>query len=229
MSTKKNDVSARIDDAHTYDIDHNQRVIYLTGIENSHSDDDDDPGVDFRQSNRFIRNINILSSLSSEKPVLVILKNPGGYCDEGMAIYDAIKAAPMPITILGYGCVASMATIILQSANKRVVMPSVNLMVHMGSTSTSGTPKQVIAEIEYSKIFWEMMITTYVDAMKSAPHGRARNWSKKRIREWLTEQMDKKEDVWMTAEEAVDWGLADDIFTGWPSLLEYTDEQLERK
>lgn len=227
MSTKKqrDDTNDRIDIAHHYDIDYSQRVIYLTGVE---EEGENDPGVEYRQANRFIRNINILSSIDHEKPVLVILKNPGGYCDEGMAIYDAIKSAPMPITILGYGCVASMATIILQSANKRVVMPSVNFMIHMGYTSAFGTPKQVMAEIEYSKIFWEMMITTYVDAMKNAPHGKARNWSRKRIREWLTDQMNRKEDVWMTAEEAVDWGFADDVFTGWPSLLTYTDEQLER-
>lgn len=231
MSAKRgrDDISYRISDVHQYDIDVEQRIIYLTGVEDQPDEETNDPGVEYRQTNRFIRNMNILSSLDREKPVLVTLKSPGGYVDEGMSIYDTILSAPMPVTILGYSCVASMASIIFQAANKRVLMPSATFMFHMGQVGGYGTPKQIESLLQIDRVFRDKMIEIYTDVMKSAPEGKARNWSRKRIHDWLVDLMNRKEDVYFTAEETVDWGFADDIFQDWSSLLTYTNEQLARK
>lgn len=234
MSNKKrerDDTSGRLDDAHSYDVDYNQRIIYLMGIEQDPPEEHYEPGIEYRIANRFVRNINFLSSIDPEKPILICMKSNGGYVEEGMAIYDAIKAAPMPVTILNYTHARSMTSLIFQAANKRVMMPHSTFMFHQGTIGLGGTAKQVYSTIDFDKRFHdEIMYDIYVSAMKGSSHGKARTWTPEKIRKWLTDQMDKKEDVYLTAEEAVEWGFADEIFSGWPGLVtSFTPEQLARK
>lgn len=221
--------SARVSEMHHFDIDPQQRIVYLMGVEDHPDEEWPEPGIEYRTSNRFIRNINLLSSMDEEQPILVCMKSCGGDWCEGMAIYDAITAASNPVTILSYTHARSMTSIILQAANKRVLMPYSSFMFHEGTYGDYGTVKSVRSAFEFSKISNEQMLDIYVDVMKSAPNGKARNWSRKRIREWLIDQMNQKEEVYMVAEEAVAWGFADEIFNGWPALLKYTQEELMRK
>lgn len=223
-----NDLSGRVADAHHFDIDLEQRLIYLMGVEDHPDEEWTEPGIEYRTANRFIRNINLLSSLDN-KPILICMKSCGGSWEEGMAIYDAIMAAPVPVTILSYTHARSMTSIILQAANKRVLMPYSTFMFHQGTWADAGTVKSVSSAWEFSKHGDKQMLEIYEDVMKTSLHGKARNWSRKRIREWLVDQMDKKEEVYMLAEDAVAWGFADGIFEGWPELLQYTDEEMLRK
>jgi ATP-dependent protease ClpP protease subunit len=193
----------------------------------------DEPGIEYTISNKFIRNINLCMRSNPDKSILIHMKTCGGWWEEGMAIYDAIKACPVPITILNYTHARSMSSIVLQAANKRVMMPNSYFMFHDGSLDLGGTVKQVQSSIDFGKVTDETMMNIYVDAMKYTPTSKVKSWSKKRLRAWLRDQMDKKEDVFLTAEEAVYYGFADEIFGGrngydWGKLIEYTDEQLER-
>ena len=223
------DSADKIFEIHHFDMDQEQRIIYLMGIEDCPDPEYIEPGVEYRMANRFIRNINLLSSLDSEKPILICMKSCGGDWVEGMAIYDAIIAAPNPVTILSYTHARSMTSIILQAANKRVLMPYSTFMFHEGTYGDYGTVKSVRSAFEFSKLSGEQMLDIYIDVMKSAPHGKARNWSRKRIKEWLINQMNQKEEVYMTSDEAVAWGFADGVFEGWPEIFNYTQEEILRK
>ena len=67
-------------------------------------------------------------------------------------------------------------------------------------------------------------------ALRMKQQGKYKSWSFKRIREMLSTEMDKKEDVYLTAKETVEWGLADEIFYGdWAGLETYTKEQIGRR
>jgi ATP-dependent protease ClpP protease subunit len=223
------DLGGRVADAHHFDIDAEQRIIYLMGIEDHPDEDCLEPGIEYRTANRFIRNINVLSSLDANKPIIVCMKSCGGDWVEGMAIYDAILAAPNPVTILSYTHARSMTSIIFQAANKRIMMPYSTFMFHEGTYGDYGTVKSVRSAYEFSKISGEQMLDIYVDVMKTSLHGKARSWSRKRIREWLVDQMNQKEEVYMLAEEAIEWGFADNIFNGWSKVFDYTEEELLRK
>jgi ATP-dependent Clp protease protease subunit len=155
------------------------------------------------------------------------MKTCGGIWEEGMAIYDTIKSCPFSVTILSYTHARSMSALIFQAANKRVMMPHSTFMFHDGTMVLDGTVKQVKTAVDFSKIQDKQMMKIYVDAMKE--RGKFTNKSMKFIEDWLRGQMDKKEDVFLTAEEAIEYGFADNVFDyNWANLTEYTPEEMNR-
>jgi ATP-dependent protease ClpP protease subunit len=212
---------------HSANLDLDANHIYLVGEEHYSILDGEsaggEPGVEYTMANRFIKNLNILMR-KSEEPILIHMKTDGGYWAEGMAIYDAVKACPNPVTILNYTHARSMSSLIFLSADRRVMMPHATFMFHGGTENVFGTYKQFLTEVEQSKKIYEDMLDIYVAAMKA--RGCLSQWSTKRIRTWIQEQMDKKEEVYFTAADAVKYGFADEVFGSngtydWKTLLEF--------
>jgi len=229
MSVVEQSERHRITDIHEYGVDTKNFVIYLQGVEEGAMEDGDEPGVEYRMANRFIKNLDILTGQDDKFPIIISMKTCGGEVEEGMAMYDAIKAAPNPIVIVNYTHARSMSSIILQAANKRVMMPHSSFMVHMGDEAFFGTVKQVRTNLEWGKKFDADMFNAYVEAVKRSSHGKMYNWSRIKIEKWLREQMDAKEDVFFTAIEAIEYGFADEVFSTWESVTDFTPEQLARK
>ncbi len=219
-----------LDNVHECDVDPQSNHIYLFGVDRGYDIDGiEEPGVDYVMANRFIKNIQLCMRTNPKKDILIHLKSRGGSWEEGMAIYDAITACPIGVTILNYTHARSMSSIIFQAANKRVMMPNSIFMFHNGTFGIEGTQKAVESTIKfYSKVSTNTMLEIYAYRMKEPGHkysDKTITWIKK----WLKEQMDKKEDVYLTAIEAVELGLADEIFDyDWDRLTEYTKEQLDR-
>lgn len=216
---------------HEYDVDLASNHIYLFGAETyqagNGADESGEPGVEYIMANRFIRNLNLCMRVNPDDPIVIHMKTNGGYWEEGMAIYDAIKSCPMPITILSYTHARSMSSLIFQAANKRVMMPHSTFMFHDGTLGVEGTVKQVQSAVEFGKIQDQQMMKIYIDAMKES--GKFKHRSRKFIAQWLRDQMDKKEDVFLTAKDAVEYGFADKVFDyNWASLTKYTEEELAR-
>lgn len=213
---------------HDYDVDLQSNHVYLFGAEAYvDRDDDAEPGIEYIIANRFIRNMNLCMRVNPNQPIVIHMKTCGGDWTEGMAIYDTIKACPFPVTILNYTHARSMSSLILQAANKRVMMPNSYFMFHDGSMGVEGTVKQVNSAVEFAKITDKVMTDIYVNAMKES--GRFKHRSKKFIAEWLREQMDKKEEVYLTAKDAVEYGFADQIFDyNWAKLTDYSKEEMAR-
>lgn len=214
------------------DIDLISNHIYLFGIETyTHGGGADaavEPGVEFVMANRFIRNLNMCMRRNPEVPLVIHMKTCGGDWVEGMAIYDAIRSFPWPVTILNYTHARSMSSLIFQAGNKRVMMPNSYFMFHDGTVGVEGTIKQVRSSIKFEKrVADRTMLEIYAKAMKEG--GKLKNRTITYIKKWLRYRMDKEEDVYLTAKEACDLGLADEIFdANWSKLTEYTDSQLER-
>lgn len=216
-----------IKNIHDNDVDIKSNHVYLMGIESYEMPDQAEPGIEYIMANRFIRNINICMRVNPKKPIVVHMKSGGGYYGQGMAIYDTIRACPCPITILNYTEASSMTSIILQAANKRVMMPHSHFMFHDGSLVVDGTMKQVKSALNFEKRSETIMMNIYSACMHE--HGVYANKPYKTIKAWLRNQMDKKEDVYLTAEEAVKYGFADEIFDyNWANLTKYTQKQLDR-
>jgi ATP-dependent protease ClpP protease subunit len=221
---------------HVYGLDIEMNHVYLMGEESyvsgTGTDDTSEPGVEFIMANKFIRNMNICMRKNPNVPILVHMKTNGGHWEEGMAIHNTIKACPNPVTILCYTHARSMSSIILQAANKRVMMPDSEFMFHDGTWGFEGTVRQARTEIKRLNAMSQRMLDIYVESMKSTGH--CKNWSRKRIEEYLIEEMQKHEEVYLTPQETVKYGLADEIFGNgqngydWSKLVEYTDEQLDR-
>lgn len=217
-----------IDAIHEWGLNLRDFSIYLTGTPITYESGDDDfgePGVEYQMATEFIKNLDILSGLDPKRPILIHMKTCGGYWEEGMAIYDAIRACPNPTTILSYTHARSMSSIILQAADKRVLMPNSYFMFHEGYLELGGTSKGVLTNARWIKMVLNpTMLSIYTDSLKQK--GEFKNLSAQKIREMLQKYMDKKEDVLLTAKEAVEWGFADEVFGGdgrfnWPALRKY--------
>lgn len=207
---------------HEFDVDLESNHIYLMGVDRGYEvvPDISEPGIEFVISNRFIRNINLCMRVNPGKPIVIHMKTCGGIWEEGMAIYDAIKACPSQVTILNYTHARSMSSLIFQAADKRVMMPNSYFMFHDGTYELGGTYKQAKSTMDFDKRTETTMLGIYAEKM--AESGSMKGQSISKIKKWLRYQMDKKEDVFLTADETVKLGLADEIFNyDWTSLSKY--------
>lgn len=201
------------------DLRHNQ--IYLNGIDRGYDLEAkmDEPGVDFIMAAQFTKNLNLCSSRNPGKPILIHMSTCGGEFVFGMQIYDAIKACESPVTIVNYTHARSMSSIILQAADWRVMMPHSHFMFHNGEYGNYGTLKQVTSDLEfYNREGTRTMLDIYTGSMQKK--GEMMGKSREEIEQWLNAQMDKKEDVFLTAKEAIGYGFADEIFQGWKNYLD---------
>jgi ATP-dependent protease ClpP protease subunit len=212
---------------YNHDVDLKGNEIFITSIDRGYevTEEGEEPGVDYVMASRFIRNTRTLMKHSGDStPLLIHMMSCGGDWNFGMAIYDAIRAYPAKATILAYAHARSMSSIILQAANKRVLMPHCSFMFHMGTYGDYGTQKEVESNLEFFKRNHTTMVDIYAARMKErgllSPH------TLPYIRRWIKERMDKKENVWLSAKQAVDYGLADEIFDyNWEKLTFYDSQQ----
>jgi ATP-dependent protease ClpP protease subunit len=215
---------------HDNDLNLKWNHIYLFPTEtraSGNEDPDPNPGVDFTMANRFIRNLMTCQNENPNKDIVLHMKTGGGYWDEGMAIYDAIRACPVHITILNYSTARSMSSLIFLAANKRVMMPHATFMFHRGTLGFSGTVSSAFSFVDFEKLTQEQMLNIYTKALKE--QGKYKNKSTANIKEMLKFQMDRKEEVYLSAKDAVSWGFADAIFDGnWKKLTKYTRLQMDR-
>jgi ATP-dependent protease ClpP protease subunit len=203
-----------LDILHAYSLDIKHREIYLVG-EPDVSDDTAEPGVEHLMASRFIKNLRFLS-VSSKEPILVHMKTCGGYWEEGMAVYDAIRACPCHTTLVSYTHARSMSSIILQAADCRVLMPNSYFMYHHGDYQVSGDWTKVISNVDWDRRTEKIMLDIYAEKLNKKGVMKKKGPSK--IKAALVKNMQRKIDVFLTAQEAVDWGFADQVFRSWDNL-----------
>jgi len=215
---------------HNYGIDIMTREIWLVpnqDITVGSGEDIPEPGVEYSMATQFLKNMHILMNISDE-PITVHMKTCGGDWSEGMAIYNMIKNCPCAVTLLNYTHARSMSSIIMCGADKRVMMPDSEFMFHHGTMSFEGTVTQFITAAEELKKSREKMLEVYIRVMKRD----SKIWkdkTRKSCKEWLLGRMEKKEEVYLTASQAIANGFADELFDGrWDELQKYTEEQLTR-
>lgn len=129
-----------IDQYFEYGIFAPKRLIYIGSSQSS--DTDGESGTDYLMSEKAIKAITYLDTVS-EKPIVIITNNPGGDVYHGMAIYDAIVSCRCYVTIIAMGHCCSMGSIILQAADLRVISPNCVFMIHDGTDRIEGHSKNV--------------------------------------------------------------------------------------
>jgi len=218
MSTEEN-IEPIVSQIHDYWLDINNRELWIHGVDVSGVGyDGDEPGVDYLMANMVIKNLHILRKHSKTKPVKIHLNTCGGAYEEGMAIYDAIKMMPYKVMMINYTHAQSMSSIIFQSADVRIMLPHSYFMFHYGTLGVGPAEnKSVYSTIDFCKTFDECMLDIYVDKVRKAK--KFKGWTKKKIRKFLNEEMEKKADVYLNAEETVAWGFADKVLYNWEDVF----------
>ena len=134
------------------------------------------------------------------QPVTVIIDSPGGDVMGGFALFDAIMRLRRKghfVTTRGRGMVASMATVLLQAGDERVLDANTSFMLHEISFRTGGK----LSEIEDDQI----MAKRLQDRLLKILAERSTLTTGQIQRRW------KKKDVWMDAEECLKLGFIDRI------------------
>ena len=188
---------------HDYSINPETREIYLNCHENNES-----PELEHKTSVRFIKNLRFLDKVNA--PIIVYLQSYGGHWGDGIAIYDAIKNATSYITMICDGYCMSMASVILQAADSRVLMPNCSMMIHHGTVSNETTLEAYISDAEEQKKIAAFMMELFAEKMKDGLF--FESYSKAKVKKYLDNKLKNKGDWYISAPEAVSYGLADGIF-----------------
>jgi ATP-dependent protease ClpP protease subunit len=148
--------------------------------------------------------------------ILVHMMTCGGDWNYGMAIYDAIKNSCdddrlSDVVILSHGHARSMSSVIPQAATWRVLMPHTEYLVHYGQYCDSGNYTNVMANAKWYMKSNDVMMDVYLTRIQEGDFFKRDQMDEKQIRQWLVDTIDKKQEFYMTAREAVDKGFADAV------------------
>lgn len=151
-------------------------------------------------ANSIIAQLLFLEKEAPNKDIFMYVNTPGGHIHSGLAIVDAMNHVKCKVATIGMGMCASMGSVILTAGEKghRYMLPNAEVMIHqpMGGAEGQATDLEIAARhILRSK---ERLVNIYV----------AQTGQKK---EKVNKDLDR--DYWMTAEEAVEYGLVDRIIT----------------
>lgn len=160
--------------------------------------------VDQKSMNRLYRCMRVWATHRPDGPWTIHLNSVGGEAWAGIGIIDELIAQSVRgggshhITIKVRGVAASAAAMILQSADRRVIGRNSQMMIHKGSSGVWGTADDIADE----HAWWQASVDQMVDLFLSRTTQITRNEFMRKI---------NRRDWWLTAEEAVDIGFADEI------------------
>lgn len=199
-----------ISDVNSYGLDWKNREIFLHSYIGNN---DEEPGVDYRMTATFYKNLRLLDAMNND-PIIIHMHSVGGSWYDGMAIYDAMLVCQSYITMIVYGQAQSMSSVILQAADARIMMPHAYFMCHFGSTSYSGNYLDVHKAARFEQKEMETMIDIYSRRMINGRYIKENytDITLEKVKNFLKRKL-KDGDWYLSAEEAVYYGFADNVLT----------------
>lgn len=157
-------------------------------------------GINDDVANIIIAQLLFLEADNPEKDIYLYLNSPGGIVSSGMAIYDTMQHLRAPINTICMGMAASMGSFLLAAGTKgkRAALPHARIMIHQPSGGTQGTAADI--EIQAREIL-------YLRGRMNELYAKHTGQPLERI------EKDMERDRFMSAEEAVEYGLVDTILT----------------
>jgi ATP-dependent Clp protease protease subunit len=151
-------------------------------------------------SNLVIAQLLFLQSEDADKDISMYINSPGGVVTAGMAIYDTMQFVKCPITTYCMGQAASMGAVLLAAGakGKRFALPNSRIMIHQPLGGAQGQATDI--EIQTKEIL----------RMKKRLNEILADHTGKPIK---TIEKDTDRDFFMSAEEAVKYGLVDEVVT----------------
>lgn len=210
MEDQEYDLNIALANWHDYRVDQRTFIVYVGGDPSANGPNE--PGVEYRMADRFDLNLEYLSSIDSERPILIHMSSCGGDCDEGMQMFGAILACPNPVTVLAIKTARSMTSIIPLAADRFVIRPPAQYMFHHGTYDFTGLDQEAeAADVERRKSN-ELMYRIYITRLKE--QGRFKELSEESIRQTLRHEVQRNIDVWLSAYDAKRWGFVDSVYEG---------------
>lgn len=152
--------------------------------------------VDQELAQRVVSQLLALEQEDADAPITMVLNSPGGSVTDGFAIYDTMRFVKPEVRVVCLGLCASIATIILLGAKKewRTALPSTKLLIHQ--VYIPGVVRGQASDLEITAK--DLLQTrTMLNQLLAKETGQPLDRIEK----------DTNRDYWMTAQEAVSYGL----------------------
>lgn len=177
-----------------------ERVIFMVGPVEDH------------MANLIVAQMLFLEAENPEKDIHLYINSPGGSVTAGMAIYDTMQFIKPDVSTMVLGQAASMGSFLAMAGakGKRFLLPESRTMIHRVSSGTPGTRGSVhVQELEFEDARRHMEEAKRLNDRLTEIYAE-RNTAGKSYEE-LYEIM--KHDTFLSAEQAVEFGLADKVLT----------------
>jgi ATP-dependent Clp protease protease subunit len=155
-----------------------------------------------QMANLIVAQLLFLESDDPSKDIYLYINSPGGSVTAGMAIYDTIQFIKPDVQTIVMGQACSMGSLLAQAGatGKRLVLPNARHMIHQPSGGARGQATDMMIQVQEIMEMKKNLTQIYVN----------HNSAGKTFDE-LSNDMER--DNYMSAQEAVDYGLADKIIT----------------
>jgi ATP-dependent Clp protease protease subunit len=159
-------------------------------------------GVDDESAKAVVTRLLALDSENPEEEIILFINSPGGAIHDGLAIYDAMQAIGAPVCTVCTGLAASMGAMLLAggAAGRRFAWPHARIMIHqpliMGTITGTSTDLEIQArEIVHAREELNRLLAFHTgQEVEKISH-------------------DTDRDFFMSAQEAKEYGLIDDVIT----------------
>ncbi len=157
-------------------------------------------GVNEHTANVIVAQLLFLHAEDPKKDIQFFINSPGGSVYDALAIYDTMQYISNDIQTVGIGIQASAAAFLLSSGTKgkRAILPNATVMIHQPSSGTRGkiTDQEIDLRegLRLKKLLHEIM---------------SKNTGQKLAK--IHDDMER--DKWLSAKEAVDYGIVDKVIT----------------
>lgn len=166
----------------------NDRIVMLNGP------------VDDASASVIVAQMLHLESVDSEKDIHFYINSPGGSVTSGLSIYDVMQFIKCDVATYVMGQACSMGSLLAQSgtAGKRFLLPNARHMIHQVSSGARGTAIDMQIQVEEVLKLNKLLTEIYVQH-----NSKGKNFDQLK--------QDMSRDYFMSAQEAVEYGLADEI------------------
>ncbi len=164
----------------------NDRIIMLTGV------------VCDEMAASITAQLLFLDSVDPGKDIYLYINSPGGSVTAGMAIYDTMKYIKSDVSTICMGMAASMGAVLLAGGKKgkRMIMPNAEVMIHQPSGGAKGQATEILI---------------VADQIKKTKERLNRILSENTGKAYATVCEDTERDNYLTADEALAYGIVDTI------------------
>lgn len=165
----------------------NERIVFLGDEVNSDT------------ASLVIAQLLFLESENPDKDIFLYINSPGGSVTAGMGIYDTMQYIKCDVSTICVGMAASMGAFLLAGGakGKRMILPNAEVMIHQPSGGAQGQATEI-------QITAEWILRTKKNLAKILAENC--NQPVEKVME------DTERDHWMSAEQALEYGLVDHIF-----------------
>ena len=161
-----------------------------------------DTDVNEHSASLIVAQLLFLESEDANKDILFYINSPGGVVTAGMCIYDTMQFIKPDVSTIVMGQACSMGSLLATAGapGKRMILPNARHMIHQPSGGAGGQATDMEIQVNEILKMKKNLTQIYVDH-----NGKGKTF------EELSRDMER--DNFMSAQEAVDYGLADEIIT----------------